>query len=74
MRTALRWLAGLFVVYLILRGLWRLAGEVGRQDWVGVVSSVLVLMFLLWLFDTFRPGGPIDLRRHKPNLDTSDVT
>ncbi|AWB92123.1 hypothetical protein C3E78_07885 [Aeromicrobium chenweiae] len=57
MRTALRWLGGLFIVYLLLKAAWRLTAAVGQRDWAEAVVSVLGLLFVLWIFDTFRPRG-----------------
>ncbi len=74
MRTALRWVVGLWVVYLILRCGWRLVVALGGRDWGDAAGSVLALMILLWMFDTFRPRGPTDLRRRAPNADGSGVT
>lgn len=65
MRTVLRWLAGLLVAYVVLAALWRLGVAVVEVDWVDIASSILGLMFVLWMFDTFRPSGPTDLRRRR---------
>jgi hypothetical protein len=74
MRTTFRWLAGLFVAYLIIAGVWRLAMAVGQRDWAEIVTSVLGLMFVLWVFDTFRPSGPTDLRHRTAKADAPRVT
>lgn len=74
MRTALRWIAGLFVAYLLLTNAWRLVVAVGQRDWADVATTIVALMVLVWMFDTFRPGGPTDMRRRRPKMDVNGST
>lgn len=73
MRTVLRWLVGLVVAYVFLAAAWQLVSAVVDLDVTDIVVSVLALMFLLWMFDTFRPSGPTGWRL-KPKADAPGVS